>query len=632
MSDLLNTAVSGLLAAQRQLATTSHNISNISTPGYSRQRVELVTQNPQAINQISLGKGVVVSDIRRTYDEFVTTQVRDATSEYSRLSMFHQLAGVVDDMLADSGGGITPVLQRFFTAAQDVAGDPNSTAARIALIDQAGALTARFGYMDDRLSALQVDLTDRTGELIGEINELAKSIYETNQDLLAARGVSRSPPPDLLDRRDELLRQLSEKIGIQAVEQPTGAVNVFVGAGQLLVSEAEFNAVTATQNAADPSVMVVRIQSAGAAADITSSIGSGELAGVVDFRNGMIDDVRNGLGRLAVGIATLFNQQHRMGMDQNGTLGTDFFSVSGPQILPHNGNTGAATVTAANTDVSALTTDNYTAQFNGANWVLSRQDGTGSVTGAGPTLVLDGVTVTIGGGAPANGDSFVIKPTALAPGAFSVAVQRPELVAAASPVRSAASSANTGNANISRSTVLDATNANLLNPVTVRFNTPATTYDLVNTTTGAVLAAGQAYTSGANIDVNGWRIQIDGTPAPNDTFTVESNAGGVADNTNMLALVNLQNTGAFDGGNTNFQESYSSVVATVGSTTRFTEINLNAQDALKRTLVERRESVSGVNLDEEAADLVRYQQAYQAAARTISTAQELFQTLIAAFG
>ncbi|MEM7209390.1 MAG: flagellar hook-associated protein FlgK [Pseudomonadota bacterium] len=631
MSDILNTAVSGLLVAQRQLATTSHNIANAGTPGYSRQRVDLQTQDPQAINRVALGKGVIIRDIQRYFDSFTTEQVRDVTSEQSRLDMFHQLASVIDDILADSQGGITPVLQNFFSAAQDLADDPNSAAARIAMLDQASALTARFGFMDDRLNALQLDLTDRTNGTVGDINQLATALYETNQDIINSRGTALTPPPDLLDRRDELLRELSELIPIQAVEVPTGAVNVFVGQGQMLLSDTVLNSMQTSFDPSDPSLQRVYVQSANALSDITEAIGGGELGGVLDFRNGMIDDVRNGLGRMAVGIATLFNQQHRNGMDQGGNLGGDFFSVDGPQVLTNGNNTGAATASAVVSDVSALSGENYTATFDGANWTLVSDDGASSVTGAGPVLSLNGVDVIIGGGAAAAGDSFKIKPVVFGAGTFSVALTRPEDIATASPIRTSGALSNTGDAVISVGTVTDVSDADLLDPITIRFNSPATTFDILDTGTGAVLAAAQAFTSGADIDYNGWRVQISGTPQSNDTFTIEENTDGVSDNTNMLSLAALQNLGVFDSGGTSFQELYSEVVADVGSQTRFAEINRDTQAALKSTLEARRESISGVNLDEEAADLIRFQQAYQASARTITTAQEIFQSLINAF-
>ena len=631
MTDFLNTAVSGLLAAQRQLATTSHNIANISTEGFSRQRVGLKTQTPQAINQITEGKGVIVGEIGRVYDAFTAGQIRDVGSEQKRLDMIHTLASVVDDMLADARGGITPVLQSFFSAAQDVADDPNSTAARTALLDQARALTARFGYMDDRMQALQTDLTKRTQDTIDDINQLAASLFETNQDLLNSRGITASPPPDLLDRRDLLLQQISEKVPIKVVETASGTVDVFVGQGQSLITGLRVNTLSATQSAADPTVLDINIQNNGGPVNITPSITGGDLGGILEFRNTQIDEVRNSLGRLAMGISTLINQQHRDGMDQNGALGADFFSVGGPQVLTNSGNTGAATATAVVSSISALTIKDYTVRYDGANWTLASKDGASTVTGAGPALSLDGVTVTIGGGAAAAGDSFIVKPTLSGASTLAVAVTRTQNIAAASPIRTGASLANTGDAAITKGSITAVGNANLLNPVTIRFNNPATTYDILNTSTGAVLSAAQAYTSGSDINFNGWRVQINGTPNANDSFTVESNTSGVADNSNMLAIANLQNVGSFNSGNTSFQEAYSSLVADVGSTTRLVDINRSTQEALRQTLDDRREAISGVNLDEEAADLVRFQQAYQAAARTISTAQQIFQALIGAF-
>jgi flagellar hook-associated protein 1 FlgK len=630
MGDLLNTAISGLSAAQRQLATTSHNIANIDTPGYSRQRAVMRAHDPQVVNQFAIGKGVALSDIERIFDQFTTTRLRSVTSEQSRLDMFHQLASVIDDMLADSQGGISSTMQNFFSSVQDLANDPNSTPARIAMLDQASALTARFGYMDDRLNALQIELNDRTLDTVGEINRLATTLIKTNQDIVYSNSRP-DAPADLLDRRDELLRQLSELVTIQAMEMPSGAVNVFLGQGQMLLSDSVLNPLNTSLDPSDPNALRVSLQSAAATVEVTNSIGGGELGGILEFRDTMIDGVRNGMGRLAVGISTLFNQQHREGIDQNGVLGTNFFSVGGPSVFTNSGNTGSATATAAVSNIANLTTDNYTVQYDGANWTLAREDGSSSVTAAGPTLVLDGVTVTIGGSSPASGDRFLVKPTITGAGSFAVGITRTELIAAASPIRTAVSLANTGDGEISSAAITNVADAGLLNPVTLRFNSPATTFDIVNTSTGGVLAASQAYTAGANIDYNGWRVQITGTPVANDTFTIEANSAGVADNTNALSLAQLQDFGVFDSGGTSIQEAYSGVVADVGSQTRTADINRNTHAQLKLTLIDRRESISGVNLDEEAANLIKFQHAYQAAAKSITVAQEIFQTLIRSF-
>lgn len=631
MSDLLNTAVSGLFVAQQQLATTSHNIANIGTDGYSRQRVELQAQTLRLNNRFNIGNGVLTSDINRIHDAFTTTQLRDVTSEQSRLNTFHQLASVVDDLLADPQGGITPILQNFFSGVQDLANDPNSAAARIALLDQAGALTARFAYMDRHLNTLQSDLSSRATATVNEINRLSGALFATNQDILAARGNTSGPPPDLLDRRDTLLRELSERVSIQVVEVAGGAVNVFVGQGQALLTEGVNNTLSTSLDPSDPSVLRIAVNSGTSLVDVTGSIAGGELGGIFNFRNTVIDGVRNGLGRVAVGLATLFNQQHQAGLDQNGALGGNFFSLGTPSVLTNAGNTGTATASAQISNVNLLTTNNYTLRFDGSNWTLASANASSSVVGAGPTLALDGLSVTLAGGAAVAGDSFLIKPTLGAAGSLGVAISRPEAIATGLPIRSAASLANTGSGDISTGTVVTAGNANLRDPVTLQFNTPPTTFNILNSTTGAVLAAAQPYTTGANIAFNGWQVQISGTPSANDRFSIEANTAGVSDNNNVLALANLQNTGVFDAGGTNLQEAYSEVVADVGSQTRFADINRSAQTVLQQTLNDRRESISGVNLDEEAANLVRFQQAYQAAARAISTAQEIFQTLIGSF-
>ena len=299
--------------------------------------------------------------------------------------------------------------------------------------------------------------------------------------------------------------------------------------------------------------------------------------------------------------------------------------MAAPEVLGNANNTGAATVTAAVTDVTQLTVQDYTLGFDGALFTLRAADGSSSITAAGPTLTLDGVTVNVAGAAAA-GDSFIIRPTRLGGKTLAVAITDSSAIAAAVPVLSGTDLGNVGTATISRGEVLDVNDPNLLDSITLRFNSAAD-YDVVDGN-GVVLAAAQPYTSGADIDVNGWRVQVSGVPQAGDRFTVQSNAGGISDNRNALLLGGLQTTGVIDGGTANYQEAYSSLVGTVGAQTRQARMNADAQQSLFDSVYGRRESVSGVNLDEEAANLIRFQQAYQASARVIATADELFQSLL----
>jgi flagellar hook-associated protein 1 FlgK len=334
---------------------------------------------------------------------------------------------------------------------------------------------------------------------------------------------------------------------------------------------------------------------------------------------------------VAIGLARVFNEQHQKGMDLDGDLGQAFFTEPTATVLPDTGNASTLNVTIA--DVSRLTTDDYELRFDGTNWNLTRQsDGqpvamTGTGTAADPFLV-DGLAMEVGG-APAAGDVYVIRPTRAGARQIDTLLTNVRDIAAAYPVQGQADIGNAGSATIDGFEILDATDPNLRTAVTLTYDAGTGEFsDGTNT---------YPYTSGGNIDINGWRARITGTPQDGDVFTFTDNTGGVGDNRNALALVALQNTNTLGAGATgtpsaSFGEAYNELVSDVGTKTRSAEIASNAQKGLLDQAQSRREAVSGVNLDEEAANLLRFQQAYQAAAQIISIANQNFQTLIAAVG
>lgn len=631
MTDFLSTALTGLFATQRALATASHNITNVNTPGFSRQRVELGALPPDLFGGNFIGNGVEVSSVRRLYDAFLTDQMRVNTSEHQRLEQFSQMAGLIDDVLADPQGGVSPALKDFFAAVQDLSNDSAGVPERIALLSAAKNLAARFSGIAQRLNDQEAEINDTVRSSVQEINDLATGLTEINRDILSARVPgSRKVAPDLLDKRDEILRQLSELVEVNVTFEANGMANVFMGKGQALVNGVNRFQLTTVAQSEDPSQLnIAYLDVFGNTQDITAQIRGGELGGALDFRHKLLDEVRNGLGRLATTIASSFNAQHRQGMDLNGDLGGDFFRVSGPVILPNANNGGSGALTATITDVTQLSTQNYRLRYDGSNYTLESLDGSSSVTGAGPNLTLDGFSVNVTT-APAVGDSFLIKPTAQAASGLEVMITEPDTIAAAGPIKTAEGSRNTGNASISAGSVLDVTNPALLDAITIVFNDPPNTFDITDAA-GAVLLAGQAYTSGDDIDFNGWRIQISGRPTAGDEFNVSSNAGGTGDNRNALALAGLQSTGFIANGSATFQEAYDTVVGIVGSQTREANTNRDVQLELLNHVRGRRDAVSGVNLEEEAGELSRFVQAYQAARKVMTTSEELFDVLLRGF-
>ncbi|MFL6620656.1 MAG: flagellar hook-associated protein FlgK [Povalibacter sp.] len=629
MADLLSTSVSGLLAFQRALDTTSHNITNANTPGYSRQIAEFQTRNPQQAGNGWVGNGVDVSTVKRAYDDFLAGQSRTSSSSYHQFDTYATQAGRVSNLLGNTTTGLTTSLQNFINAFQAVADTPTSTPARQALLSQANTLMQRMQSYDQSLRGFDSQVNAQIESEADSINSIAQSLAKLNQEIVGAQGRSGQPPNDLLDQRDRLIDELATHVNVNVVAQNDGAQNVFIGNGQPLVVGQTFGQVVASQDVYDPTRTVLAFKTASSSIDITKSLSGGTLGGMLQFRTDMLDPARNALGRLSAGLAEVVNEQHNSGMDLNGRLGGDFFSTGSVRVQSNSGNTGTGSLSVQRINGAAgdLTTADYLMVNTAGNWSLRRADTgvavpiTGTGTAADP-FIADGFAITVNAGT-ASGDRFMIKPTADAVSGMKVLIANPSEIAAASPITSSASASNIGSATISAGDVLDPTNAQLRSPVTISFSSP-TQYTVSGNATVFT------YTPGGNIDVNGWRVQISGTPAAGDTFAMKDNVSGAGDNRNALKLADILHSPVLNQGTASLSAAVGQFVGDIGVKTNQAQVSSAAQKVVFDEGVDSLQSVSGVNLDEEAANLVRYQQAYMAAAQMIKVADTIFQSVLAA--
>ncbi|MGV6859299.1 MAG: flagellar hook-associated protein FlgK [bacterium] len=635
MPNTFETALSGLRTAQRGLATVSHNIANASTDGYTRQRIEQGTRAPQLEGNFWLGTGVDVNATTRIRDEFIDARLQTMSSEHSRLEAFHSMASRIDTMFSSDALSLTPVMQEFFNSIENLNSDPSSQSARQVTINNAENLVARLHTLDSQLNDLGEEVNRRVTRDIGDINRFAEGIALINKEIASAYGQSQGGAPnDLLDQRDELVRQLSERIQVQTLEQNEGQINVFVGNGINLVVGSTQQEITATPSPFDPAQLEVGIRTQNnEVKSINNLIIGGSLGGAMDFRREMLHGITSELGRVATVFGAEINAQHAKGVDLYDEAGLDIFSLQRPTVIEQDSNTGNANIAAQISDTKALTTSDYRLTFDGTNHVITRLSDNAQVTGIPATM--DGVDFSITGGAMAAGDSFLIRPTIDAARTIEVNITDTNRLAVGAPVRGDISAQNTGGALLEQPQVLDAANPALKDPVTITFKTDpanpnARLYDLTNATSGAVIAADQPYVGGGDIAANGWATQVEGLPNAGDSFTVSGSINGVSDNRNGLALANLQNNASIGGQNT-YQEGYSTLVGKVGSLTRQTQIAGSAQEKLLEQTQLKRDSVSAVNLDEEAVNLTRYQKAYQASAQVIQTSNGLFDSILAIF-
>ena len=647
--NLLNIGKTGLFAAQVGLSTAGHNIANANVAGFSRQGVQQGTAIAQHVCYGFVGSGTEIRSIRRFSDDFLNGQVRSAQSSVSSLGAFYGQISQVDNMLADTTSGLSPALQEFFKGVQDVASNPSSVASRQALLSTGDMLASRFQGIDARLSEIREGVNSGIAANVTTINSYARQIAELN-DQIGTLGIdSTRQPNDLLDARDKLVADMNRQVKTTVTAGSNNSLTVSIGNGQPLVVGGKSFELAVTSSPTDISRVQVGYVTGDKVTMLSDkSFTGGELGGLLEFRSGTLDRTQNSMGRIALGIASTFNAQHRMGQDEAGQMGGDFFVEGQPFVGRSRNNNPQSTtdVKATISDVSKLTQSDYMVNFNGSNYVVKRMsDSQETVINPYPQVTpqsIDGVDFDISGAAAA-GDSFIVKPTINGASTFAMALQDRSKIAAAAPISTSAPISNLGTGKISAGFVdasyLTAGNA-LTAPVSLSFDTATASLsgfpvaqDVKVTSNGVstTYVAGTPdipYLDGATYSFGGTNVVISGAPVDGDVFKVAPNVGGVGDNRNMRELGALQTKNIMDGSSATFQSSYAELVSFVGNKTREAQVNGQSSDALLSQATSAQQSVSGVNLDEEASNLLRYQQAYQAAGKVMQIASTLFDTLL----
>jgi flagellar hook-associated protein 1 FlgK len=620
MADLLSTGVSGLLASQVGLSTVGHNISNVNTAGYTRQTTTFNARTPEFSGGYYVGQGADAISVQRAYSQFLTQSVWSASSGQSRASQYANLTASVNNAVSGSAN-LQTALDGFFGSVSDVANAPIDTASRQAMIGKANTLVATFKSLSSQFQQLDQQTNQQISASVDSINSLAKSIADLNGQIQKAYAGG-AAPNDLLDARDQAVSQLSQVVGVNVTQNSDHMYTVSVGNGQPLVSGTSATTLSTANNQYDAS----RLEVVGPGGSVISGqLGSGSLGATFDFRTNVLDPARNQLGRAAIAMTDAFNKQSAQGIDLNGAAGGDFFSISDPAVFNNTANTGTGTVTATVSDVSKLDASDYIMRFDGTNWSATTTAGvsvpmTGAGTAASP-FVIGGISVTVGAGAAA-GDSFQIQPTRNAASTMSVAVSDTNKIAASGPLAATKGAGNTGKGVLGNLTVTDVTNPAFNTPATITFTSP-TTYSING-------GAPQTYADGDTITGPGWTLKLTGAPAANDSFSVKPAGSASGDNGNALAMANVATKGVLDNGVTTVGKSYSQLIAQVGTAGAQANTALTAQQSILDQATASQQSLSGVNMDEEAANLLRFQQSYAASAQVINTANTIFNSLLSA--
>ncbi len=656
---IFNISISGLLANQASISTTSHNIANANVEGYSRQRVDQTSRLPAFIGGNYFGTGTEVGAVRRIYEASHQLELQSTTSEFFRFDTFAQQATRVDSLLADSNNGINAAIQNFFTSLQGVVNDPASVPARQVMLSESEVMISRFALVHSELENQITEINGSIEAIAEEITGLAESIAKMNNQIAGSQG---SSPPDLLDQRDTLVTRMSELVAVQTLEQTDGTLSVFIGTGQSLVIGSVSNSLTASVDPLDPRSRILNLSASSSSIDITASISGGELGGLLETVEQVVEPGFSTLGRVAMSIADTINAQHQLGMDLNNELGGLFFTDINDSALEIGrisnsiNNTGNAAFSITVDDVNTLNDANYRLLFNAGNYELYNLDTQTTVaTIAPPAVIPDSVTVGTEGftinflsGAPVDGDSFEIRNTRNFARDMNTLITAPAEIAAASPVKAEQLASNIGSGVIDSIVVTDTTTAqftttpsDLAPPIRVTFDATAGEFSLYDMTTGTPVLLTGGITgfvpnqendilalAGAPYDTYGYEITISGDPQPNDSFDISYNSNGFGDNQNIAAIGDLQFAAGLDNGNSSFQQAFGRIISSIGVRTQSAEIKRDAAESLMFQANERKLSTSGVNLDEEAANLIKFQQAYEASAQVINVARTLFQTVL----
>lgn len=669
ISGLVGNALTGLEAAQAALQVTGNNISNVNTPGYNREQAIQTTLTPTLFGGNYLGNGTQVSNVTRSYNTYLQSQVWNTTAAASGASTYDTQIQSIVNLLAGTDSGLSTAINQFFASGvAGVAANPSDLPSRQSMIDQSQSLAQSFQNAAAQLQTASTGVNQQIAQSITSINDLTQQIAKLNIQINNLSG-SNAQPNSLLDQRDQLVSQLSAQVGVTVLQSGT-QYSVYAGNGQVLVAGGQSFDLQTASNPYDPQQTEVAYASNGSI--ISNTLSGGALGGLLQFRSQVLQPAQNALGQLAAGIAQEFNNQQASGLDMNGNAGAALFQAGAVQVLGNSNNTGSAVISGSITDVSQLTTADYKLSYGSSGaWTItnlstgSSTTTSGTTSGGVTTLSFDGVQVNVSGAAA--GDSFEVQPTRYAALNFQSVLTDPSGIAAASPYVSTTGALQSGsvvNSNLGNLTlsagayssgtaaalaasgavVLGSGSATVPTALQVTLTSGGTSgqsvgFQITQSGSSTVLASGTMTlaSSGTSIAVpyannppgGYWTVTLAGSTAVSgDAFTMS--AGGPGNGGNAATMSALQTTKYLNNGKASLEDAYGQLVSTVATQGSQSQSALSAATASATQATAAQQSVSGVNLDEEASKLIQYQQAYQAAAKAIQIGNSLFSSLLQA--
>jgi flagellar hook-associated protein 1 FlgK len=647
-STLMGIGTRAMFANYAALQTTGNNIANANTQGYSRQQVELSTAKGQYTGAGFFGQGVNVTTVSRSYDRFLTTQAAStnsvATADSARQDQLTQLENIFP--LGETGLGYAA--GQLLNSFVDVANNPQDASSRQVVLTRAQELSTRFATAGERLNTLQIGVSQDIKSSVATLNSQTKQLADLNKQISALNGAGQ-PPNDLLDQRDQLINDISSQINVTTITADDGSIGLFIGGGQSLVLGATANTLKASPDGYDPAKLQLTLSEGGTDRPVLSqSITGGKIAGLLRFQNDDLVTARNLLGQMAVAIGGAVNQQQSLGLDggQPASAGAAIFSVGPPRTLANDSNGGNAVFGLSVSDSTHVQASDYELRFDGSNYALTRLSDNSTATGSpfSPAALaagvqVDGLTLQLNSGTAVSGDRFLLQPVAQAAADMKTVLANPKGLAAASLVTSSYAVTNTGTAATASLGVVDkaAYDPTLTARLSFNSGTGDYSYDMLDASNAVVSSGTGTWTAGSPISLNGFELQLSGVPRNGDVISVGPTTAPAANNGNALNFVALATKG-FVGADTlpngstvpgkSITDAYASALSEIGVRVQSAKSAAGISSSVAATAESARANKSGVNLDEEAARLIQFQQSYQAAAKMLQVAQSVFDTLL----
>ncbi|MBV8779134.1 MAG: flagellar hook-associated protein FlgK [Alphaproteobacteria bacterium] len=642
LTQLVNTGLSGLDAAGQALATVSNNTANVNTPGYD---VEGIRQAAIPGAPGSVGGGTQVTSIQRAFDQIVFSQMVGATSSNQAAQVAQSNAqnlAAIFPIASGGASGLGAAMTSLFSAMNGIAQDPASLTNRGAFLAQAQALASDFNSVGSQLAGSLTMIDGQMSAAVGQINALTRQIAGLNRQIMTQSAPGGGAAPNaLMDSRDNLIQQLGQELGVKVIAGSGNSLDVYTLGGAVLVDGGTSANLVVSSGSYGGNAMSIAYQPNGQ--DITTTLSGGTIGGLVSSQAQAVA-AQNSVGGLAAALAAGVNARQSLGLDLNGALGRSLFSIGGPNVLAAASNTGGGSLVASITDSTAFVPGNFVVTKTSGGYEAS-DTATGNVTvlGSGPSLSFDGMTLAVSGTIN-TGDSFLVEPTATAAQTLRVTTSDPRAVAAgaayvATPgnnrggVAASASTPAASGSLAAGAAIVPA--ADFGQSLTVKF-TSATSFDVLSASNAVVASGTFSAANGGQVAIAypaptpAGQVAVlklsPGTAAAGDTFSLTP--GGPSSGGNIVGMTDLANQSLLSGQTLN--GSYAALVAQVGSAGQAASLAAQAAQGVLAQVQAVQQSISGVNLDEQAADLVSYQQAYQASAQIIASAQVLFQGLIAA--